>query len=359
MGLLTTMMAAMAMAAGPLPAEPPIPVLTGGRVIRAADGSASFGWPGVYFEARVRGPGVRLAFEAPEDFLRVLVDGQEVGSFRRPGRVDVTFDQLGDGEHVIRLEKQTESQQGGSRLIGFWPAAGSTALPPRPRARQIEFIGDSYTVGYGNTSTRHACPGSQVHDTTDTQQAFGPLVARAFDADYRINAYSGFGVVRNYDGGSADLSLPAIYPRLKPDSAAPVEGKDPAWTPGVIVINLGTNDFSTPVKPGERWADEAALKDAYVDRYVAFVRMLRARDPQARFVLMASDAFLAEVRRVEQALDPAAAPGRVAVVRFGELDLKGCDFHPSLADDRRMATLLTTAITDLAPGWRATTVAAE
>lgn len=35
--------------------------------------------------------------------------------------------------------------------------AGTRALPPAVPARQIEFVGDSHTVGYGNRSTRTAC----------------------------------------------------------------------------------------------------------------------------------------------------------------------------------------------------------
>src|SRR5581483_9468286 len=98
----------------------------------------------------------------------------------------------------VRLEKMTESQQGGSRFIGLFPTLGDVPLPAPRRARQIEFIGDSYTVGYGNVSPSRTCTREEVHDRTDTQQAFGPLVARHYDADDRIVAYSGFGIVRNY-----------------------------------------------------------------------------------------------------------------------------------------------------------------
>jgi lysophospholipase L1-like esterase len=314
----------------------PLPVNIGGRVIAVEGEGASFGWPGVYFESRFRGRGVRLRFDAPREHMRLLVDGRERILFRSPGNVDLILDDLPEGDHVVRLEKQTESQSGGGRFLGFFPVGGDKALPIAPRKRQIEFIGDSYTVGYGNSSATQSCTAEEVHDTTDTQAAFGPLVARRFDADYRINAYSGFGMIRNYAGGSRGLSLPAIYSRLKPDDATALDQGRGSWRPQLVVINLGTNDFSTPLKPDEPWRDRPAFEAAYRDAYVGFVRKLHAAQPQARFILMASELFDAQVDQVAASLER-DLPGRVTVLRFGGLDHGGCHQHPSLADDRLMA----------------------
>jgi lysophospholipase L1-like esterase len=339
--------AALALAAASAPA--PLPVTVGGRVLPEADGSLSFGWPGVYFEGRFRGQAVRVRFVADSDFLRLLIDGREVKRWEHPGAVDAVIDGLAPGDHVVRLEKLTESQQGGSRFIGFYPAEGSTPLSARAPTREIEFIGDSYTVGYGNTSPATTCSRDAVHDLTDTQQAFGPLVARHYDADYRINAYSGIGVVRNYAGGSPEMDLPKIYHRMSPDDAVNAD-RGGNWRPSVIVVNLGTNDFSTPVHPGERWADEAALHADYRARYVAFVRDLAAHQPQAHFVLMGAANFYPDVEAVAAALD-ADQPDLATPLLFDGLAHTACDFHPSLADDRRMAGLIESVVDRIVPGW--------
>lgn len=323
-----------------------LPVHIGGRVIAEADGALSFGWPGVYFESRFTGTAVRVRFDSEAETMRLLVDGREWRVFRAGGPVDVVIGDLSPGDHVVRLEKMTESQVGGGRFMGFFPVGGATPLPPRPRARQIEFIGDSWTVGYGNTSPTRTCTVQEVHDLTDTQQAFGPVVARRFDADYRVNAWSGFGMVRNYDGGVRDLNLPTVYPRLKPDDVVRIAETDDGWRPQVIVINLGTNDFSTLLHPDEAWRDEAALRAAWRDRYVAFVGELHEAQPQARFILMGSDTFYAEVAAVSALLN-AGAPGLATPVRIDGLDLAACDWHPSLADEGRLAALVETAITDM------------
>jgi lysophospholipase L1-like esterase len=314
-----------------IPDDMPIPVNVGGRVTQ----DMRFGWPGIYFEGRFTGTDVIVEVESGTEHLRVLVDGAERAVLTKPGRVRLQITGLAAGAHVVRLEKLTESQSGGGRFLGFFTRAGQP-LPLQRRVRQIEFIGDSHSVGYGDTSTRRECPGTQVHDTTDTQQAFGPVLARRLDADYRVIAYSGYGVVRNYAGGKPGESLPFLYDRAIPGEPAPAAA-DPAWRPQTIVINLGTNDFSTPLKPGETWADAAALRADYRAKYVAFVRRLRAMQPQARIVLMAADAFRAEVEQV------AAATG-ATVVDAGPLELTGCDWHPSLKDQRAMADRLQAAL---------------
>lgn len=332
------------MLTGAAPPEPPrwapLPVHIGGRVAATPEGGVEFGWPGVYIEGRFEGTAVRVRFAAPADHIRVSIDGVERAVFRAPGEVDTVIGGLAAGTHIVRLEKLTESQAGASRFIAF-DVAGKP-LAPRPRARRIEFIGDSFTVGYGNMSATTTCTGEEVHDRTDTSQAFGPLIARALDADYRINAFSGFGMVRNYDGNVPGESLPFLYPRAIPGAAAPA-ATDAVWRPQTIVISLGGNDFSTALKPGERWADTAALEAAYRGRYTAFVADLAARQPQARFILVGSDLFFAQVEKVAAGLET-ALPGRVATLRLPPLDLGGCHGHPSLADHHRVADLLTRAI---------------
>jgi lysophospholipase L1-like esterase len=310
-----------------IPDDMPIPAHSAGRV--TADGR--FGWPGVYFEGRFTGEDVTVAVDTSHDHFRVLVDGKERATLTKPGEARVTFTKLGQGEHVVRLEKLTESQEGSSRFLGFFTRAGQP-LKVQPRTRQIEFIGDSYTVGYGNISADQACTEQQVHDRTDTQQAFGPVLARRLNADYRIVAFSGRGIVRNYSGIVPGMSLPVLYPRVIPGEPAAAVA-DAAWRPQTIVINLGTNDFSTALKPGEAWKDDAALRAAYRERYVAFVKKLRARQRQARVILMAPERFYADVAAVAQATG-------ATVVKFGPLELTGCHGHPSVKDDAAMADLL-------------------
>ena len=193
--------------------------------------------------------------------------------------------------------------------------------------------------------------------TTQTQLAFGPLTAKHFDADYRVNAISGRGIVRNYNG-SAGLHLPEAYPNIiNLENASILDSNMAAddWTPQVVVIGLGTNDFSTPLNPGEKWKTRDELQKDYVASYVAFVQGLRATNPDAYFILMATDQANGEIQtHVKKVLDELKARGetRIAFIPMNGLTFEGCDWHPSTADDRKISASLVTFLDSQPDIWR-------
>lgn len=324
-------------------ASSPTGMNVGGRVVAESDGGMRFGWTAIYFEQRFRGTGVTATVETESEIFRLYVDGKDRGVLR-PGAPTVKVAGLPAGEHVARLEKLTESQSGGAVFGGF--SLEGVPLPTPQRARRIEFIGDSHSAGYGNTSATRTCTQKEIHDTTDTQQAFGPLLAKRLDADYRVNAYSGAGIVRNYNGVAPEQNLPILYGRAIPGDASSV-ANDSGWEPQLIVIKLGSNDFSTPLHAGERWKDDAALHADYRASYSRFLAMLIARHPRAHFLLMASDPFLADVQAVGK------GSGRdIPVIRTIDMELTGCDWHPSLKDDRAVADQLETAVGGIPNLWK-------
>lgn len=319
-------------------AQTALPLNVGGRVAPAPDGAYDFGWPGVYFEGRFTGSSVEIVVDTGGEHLAVSIDGVRKGELTKSGATRLKLDRLGPGEHVVRVDRLTESQSGSSRFQGFFVGEGGTALSPLSRPRRIEFVGDSHTVGYGVRSASRDCTEQQVHDLTDTSLAFGPILARRLDADYRIVAFSGRGVVRNYNGVAPGQPLPALFPRVIPGQEQPRVGADDAWSPDVLVIGLGTNDFSTPLNPGEPWANEAALRQEYRDRYVAFIQALKASRPKARVFLIAGDTFAEDVAQVADRTGAKA-------VRITDMDRGACHWHPSVADQLMMADRLEAAIT--------------
>ena len=326
-----------------------------GRVERMAGAGWRHQWPGTYFEARFAGTAVDVDLGAGEKHARVAVDGREVADLIRPAHRVLRIRGLPAGEHEIRVDIVSESRDGVQTFGGFAVAHLRDARAPRARARAIEFIGDSYTVGYGAASGARECSDDEVWRTTDNSLAFGPQVARGLDADYRVQAISGRGMVRNYANAAGD-TLPAAYARLLPDDAAStLASDDPAWSPQLVVIGLGTNDFSTPVGAGEPWRDDAELAAAFESRYVEFVHALHRRLPSARVLLLASDAGdgAAEraIRRVRSRLAAEGVPAG-EVFALGALALDACNWHPSRADHDAIARRLTLAIETLLPDWR-------
>lgn len=317
--------------------QTPLPLNIGGRVAPASNGAYDFGWPGVYFEGRFTGPSVEVAVDTGVEHLAVSVDGVRKAELIKSGETRLKLDRLGPGEHVVRLDKLTESQTGSARFEGFFVGREGRALPAPVRSRRIEFIGDSYTVAYGVRSTTQDCTEQQVHDLTDTSLSFAPLLAARLDADYRIEAFSGRGVVRNYNGLAPGEPLPALFPRLIPGQGEPRIAANDLWKPEIVVIGLGTNDFSTSLHAGEAWADEAALRKDYRDSYVAFVEGLKASRPGARFFLIQGDTFVDDVAEV-------AGRAGATAVRITGMERTACHGHPSVADQRMMADRLEAAI---------------
>lgn len=317
--------------------QTPLPLNIGGRVAPAPNGAYDFGWPGVYFEGRFTGPSVEVAVDTGVEHLAVSVDGVRKAELLKSGETRLKLNRLGPGEHVVRLDKLTESQTGSARFEGFFVGREGRALPAPARPRRIEFIGDSHTVGYGVRSASQDCTEQQVHDLTDTSLSFAPILAARLDADYRIEAFSGRGVVRNYNGLAPGEALPALFPRLIPGQGEPRIAANDPWKPDVVVIGLGTNDFSTTLHPGEAWADEAALRRDYRDSYVAFIEGLKASRPGARFFLIQGDTFLDDVAEV-------ARRAGATAVRITGMDSGACHHHPSVADQRMMADKLEAAI---------------
>jgi lysophospholipase L1-like esterase len=287
----------------------------------------------------------------------VSIDGREVADLLRPDHPLWRIDGIAPGERRVRVDIVNESQDGVQGFGGFAVSSHAEALPaPRARARAIEFIGDSYTVGYGAASGAKDCSDDEVWRTTDNSLAFGPLLARRFDADYRVMAISGRGLVRNFSN-FAGATLPEAYARQLPGDALPAAASDDAaWSPQLVVIGLGTNDFSTPIGPGEPWKDDAALSTAFEARYVDFVGTLHGRFPAARFILLATGAGrgAAEraVRRVRSRLLAEGIPVGDVLVLDG-LALDGCNWHPSRADHQVIARRLAAAVRALIPDWRA------
>jgi lysophospholipase L1-like esterase len=119
------------------------------------------------------------------------------------------------------------------------------------------------------------------------------------------------------------------------------------YTPDVIVIALGTNDFANGGDPGQ----------LFRDRYIAFVQMLRARFAQTSVVLatspMVSGGDRTTLHTHLDAIAAALADPRVAVVDIAEqlaTDGYGCGFHPNEVTAHKMADTVVPAIRSLT-GW--------
>jgi lysophospholipase L1-like esterase len=328
-----------------------LPVRVVGRAVREGD-TYHRQWPGTYLESAFAGPSALFTVGAGDVSLRLSVDGAPLPPLVHPTPQLYRVSGLGAGRHRLRIEVVSESQAGETVLGPVWSDGAARPAPLSAPARQIEFIGDSHTVGYGNTSAKGDCTQAEVWATTDTTQGIPGQLARRYGADREVNAISGRGVVRNYDGFAAD-TLPQAYPFALLDHRAPAA--EQGWHPQLIVMALGTNDFSTALKSGERWADRAALHRDFEDSYAAFIAGLRRRNPNAFILLWATDLaggeIVQEAGRVANRLR-AAGDQRLAFVPITGLAFSGCHGHPSVADDGRVADAVARVVDAHPDIWR-------
>ncbi|GAA4935084.1 hypothetical protein GCM10023237_66760 [Streptomyces coeruleoprunus] len=327
-------------------------VHTAGRVKDAGD-TLQYSWPGVYFEGSVRGTGVGIVIDDSAADYDVQIDGATVATLVTPGKKTHWINGLEDRAHTVRVVKRNDTPGSTSQFGGFVAAPGGAVLSkPAARRRQIEFIGDSNTVGYGNLSTSRDCTGDQVKRTTNADVSYGALVARRWNADYQLNAYSGLGMVRNYNGGTPDVTYRTFYDRALLNTAGDVWQNPGTWRPRLVVVNLGTNDFSTSINPGEPWTPDG-LAAAYRSAYGDFLQKLRGRyGSGTTLVAVGAGQFADHVQQVVKARNDAGDSGvRYWFLDTSGLDFLGCHWHYSAADDRLIAERLTSFIDGLPMDW--------
>lgn len=328
--LLGAMVATAVQAATPAAVWPdPVAMHVVGRTA-TIDGKTVQQWPGTYLETEFNG---RAIASFGDGAYYAIYDNGRKRKIIHGG----TF-AFGRGPHTVRIEKLSETNDRPDALPEIHLGGGShVILVPEPRSRQIEVIGDSYAAGYGTTSRKRDCTRDEIRATTDTQQAFGPLLARHYDADYQINAVSGIGMVRNYGGVEGD-TMAQLYPYALFDRSVTYD--DPSWQPQIVVIALGDNDFATNLANDEKWPTADALREDFIATYVRFVQALRMHDPKAAVILMDFNeptlpAMLGEVAgRLK-----AAGDDRVWLYHpgGGDFEQTGCDWHLNLNDHKRLA----------------------
>ena len=317
-----------------------------GVVGRAAAANAGYGvdysWPLSGAEAWFTGPEVVVRISDAPGRLNVTIDGKDIADLPHPGKASVTLRNLGDGPgpHHIEIVKYNESLGATGHILGIYAEAAAAPIP-RPVRGQMEVIGDSWTAGYGNLAKTAWCSGRKLSDSTDARQTWGVFTAQALGMELRMTAYSGIGMVRNYDGRMPGNTMPVLYDRATFGDLRPVDAA--GWQPSLIVISLGGNDFDRPLHYGERWEDEDALRHDFVETYADFVLKLRRLYPKAGIVLMnyGEGEVMSATRRILDRLHSEGETQVATYVASGPFERKGCAFHADVADYRKIAGGLT------------------
>jgi lysophospholipase L1-like esterase len=314
-----------------------------GRVDETDASNVRFAWSGTGIVARFSGTSVAARLTGGQQYT-VLIDGVLQPKLVPTGASSVLADNLTDGPHDVEIYRRTEANQGESVFSGFDLGAGTLLAPPAASERRIEIIGDSISCGYGNEGPDMNC--GFTPDTENHYLTYGALAARALGAELTTVAWSGKGVVCNYgdDATSCMDPMPLYYDRTLPNRAESLWSFS-VWQPQAVVINLGTNDFSTTMDPAR-----ADFETGYAD----LLGRVREAYPDAVILctvgpLLTGTDLTTATSFIESAVQARVAQGDTKVKTFvlaptNPNDGYGCDWHPSLRTHEIMAEALTEAL---------------
>jgi hypothetical protein len=329
-----------------------------GRIDRSTSNCALFDWPGVYIRALFEGTSCRAVIEGHSCF-DVIVDGKQITTIRTNTVKNsyILAQDLTDRNHKLLLAKRCETTEGPVSFFGFIIDKGKRlGQLPNPPLRKIEFIGDSYTVGYANEYLGVECVSGKADSiicaTTNTNKSFGPLVAQAFDAQYHIIAISGKGLVRNYNGADPGKELPFYYDKTLISANS---GHDKiskwnflSWKADVAIITIGINDFQ-----GEPPYADSSLFDA---TYISLLERLRKQYAGVSLICCATKVWPHNtlIPRIRHIVGYQQEENHRDVYYFefasGNSALYG---HPAVRDHRAIADSLIPVVAH-ATGWKRT-----
>ncbi|WP_373727664.1 SGNH/GDSL hydrolase family protein [Bacteroides heparinolyticus] len=328
-----------------------------GRTQVQPDGSVSFDWVGTYLETAFTGGAISLQLsETGTSYYNVFVDGKLHRVVKACGIDTLICFVSGVSRklHSLRIQKRTEGEFGRTTIHHFLlsPFAILQA-EPATRTRYIEFIGNSLTCGYGVEGKDR----NELFrlETENCDLSFATIVARYFDADYTLIAHSGRGVVRNY-GDSVRVSAVTMKDRMLRtfDESSDFLWDFKGYRPDLVIINLGTNDFSVEPHP---------YKSEFVKAYTQILRQLRHYYGNVPVLCLYSCTISAPVYSYYEAVLSEMNDKQIYLLPL-QKDLLddtsdlGAVWHPNYSGHRKMAMSLIPYISTLT-GWELPAKAVE
>ena len=245
-----------------------------GRHEITASGALVVSWSAGGFEINFSAERIQIAFVPDYSadqpcYVGVFLDGKRAGKFAvTTGAEMIMLEDIAPGEHTLRVVRLSE----GDCALKFESVALSgedvKLLPPPEYSLRFEFIGDSITCGFGDIVDRSMNAFRTCDE--DATRTYAYLTASHFDAEIRVDAISGQGIVRNCNGETG-CPIPRFFEReLRCDEK---KHDFSTWTPDFVVINAGTNDA------GGRVTDEEFYLGAYL-----FISRVRSVYPDTRII---------------------------------------------------------------------------
>lgn len=321
-----------------------------GRVVYT-DSGAYFSWPGTGLEFEFEGDSIGFEFLERSSFLALDVDSDTsiVINFEEGLRTQY-FGGFGPGKHTAFFRRRSEDTGPGAYVKSIFVADTTTLAKSALEDRKLMVIGDSYGVGYGNLSETQSCTNAEIGERTDTQRSYATLLGDSSATEVSSLTYSGLGMVRNYAGNLAGTSAATYYLRdIINDENSKHDFTDDSTD--VIIIELGTNDFSTPLAAGEQWADIYDLWNDWASTAHQMMDTLRTLQGKAAPVLMITPGSASNPQRfiIKKVVEEQNTAGysNVHYMELGGIKNGGCQWHPTVAEQEQWAGEIKTRLDSL------------
>ena len=153
-------------------------------------------------------------------------------------RVKVASD-LKPGRHTISISKSTDARN--DSLFLYSITYSGYLEKSKGADRRIEFLGDSITAGAGVYHQQTQPEWFARYGLTASYFSYANHTADLLDADYYAMANGGWQLCYTV---SPSYTIQRIYPYATMRDTTAAGRYDFSWKPQVVVINLGTNDWT-------------------------------------------------------------------------------------------------------------------
>lgn len=318
------------------------------------NGNVSFDWSATYM--RLAFTGKKLALKASDtykNYFNVWIDKVPAADpdfvfvLSSKDTVINLFEQTkGKAQsHVVTIQRRTEGESGTTTFSEFTTDGNFTQAEPL-MTRQIEFVGDSYTCGYGSENSVKSDPFKA--ETENCSKTYAAIIARYFGADYWTIAHSGMGIARNYNSKFPGWLMPDRYNQTyDKDSTIMWNAAKSALKPAMTVIYLGTNDFSVSQQP---------KKAVFIKHYMQLLKEIKANYGENHPILCVASKFdelmFEYVREaaMQSEMKNVNYVGFFPGVHFDTDENLGASWHPNYYGHQKLAHVLIPYIATMT-GW--------
>ena len=275
-----------------------------------------------------------VIYGSVHNYIEIKIDEQPAYRIQlknKENKITIAKD-LPKGEHTVIICKNTEFENGYIEIVGF--SCEKLLNPPAKQKRKMEFIGDSITCGFGSDESEIKCgdKNAQWYDQHNAYMAYGPLTARSLNAQYHLSSVSGIGLIHSCC--DKKILMPQIFDKINM-AKNELKWDFNRYQPDVVTVCLGQND---------------GVQDSsqFCTAYIQFAKTLRRYYPKAKLVFLTSPmadktlktALMKYIKAVQFTLI-AQGDKNIGAYFFTKQAVKGCGSHPSMAEQKEIATELT------------------